>query len=239
MKIGIVTDVHSNVKALNSILELFEAHGCDEIFCCGDMIGIGPFPEETIQRIKSLANMQCVLGNHEQYLVNGIEKLYADGMDEGERLQHEWEHRLLSDDSKEYIKQLPYQLHFIREGIKIAVVHYSINKENEFTDFIPNPNLTDCEKMFSNMDADIILYGHDHRGSVVHGKNKSFINCGSLGCTDSGRGIAQAGILIIENQKTTFKKVFAEYDLQEVLRKIDSIKYPAYEEIKSIFYGVG
>ena len=66
MKIGIITDVHNNVIALNSMLAVFEEEGCDEIICCGDIIGIGPFPEETVQRIKSLPNIRCVLGNHEK-----------------------------------------------------------------------------------------------------------------------------------------------------------------------------
>ena len=35
-----------------------------------------------------------------------------------------------------------------------------------------------------------------------------------------------------------FEKVFAEYDLKGVLREIDSIKYPAYEDVKKKIYGV-
>ena len=70
MKIGIITDVHNNVIALNSMLAVFEEEGCDEIICCGDIIGIGPFPEETVQRIKSLPNIRCVLRNHEKYLIH-------------------------------------------------------------------------------------------------------------------------------------------------------------------------
>lgn len=238
MKIGIFTDVHSNVIALNSMLQLFEEKECDEIICCGDIIGIGPFPEETVQRIKSLANIKCVLGNHEQYLINGIKKHYPDGMDESEVKHHEWEHNLLSDDSKQYIKQLPYKLYLNRKKIKIAVVHYSINEKNRYINSKPDPNITDCEKMFSNINSDIILYGHDHRGSIVHGNDKIYINCGSLGCTSTCDGIAQGGILNIDSQKPTFEKVFAEYNLQKVLREIDSIKYPAYKDIKRIFYGV-
>ena len=238
MKIGVITDIHNNVIALNSILQLFEEKGCDEILCCGDIIGIGPFPEETVQRIKSLSNIKCVLGNHEKYLINGLRKPYPDGMDESEGLHHEWEHSLLSDDSKQYIKQLPYKLHLNRENFNIAVVHYSISEDNRYINFKPNPDIEDCKIMFSNIDADIILYGHDHRGSIVHGNHKTYINCGSLGCTTTNEGIAQGGILNIDHQKLTFEKVFAKYDLQSVLGEIDRIKYPAYEDIKKIFFGV-
>lgn len=238
MKIGIITDIHSNVIALNSVLKLFEDKKCDEILCCGDIIGIGPFPEETVQRIKSLTNIKCVLGNHEQYLINGIKKPYPDGMNESEAKHHEWEHNLLSDDSKYFIKQLPYRLHLNIGQIKISVVHYSINEENKYINFKPNPSISDCEKMFSNINSDIILYGHDHRGSIVFGNDKMYINCGTLGCTNTCEGIAQGGILTIDNQKPTFEKVFSEYNLQKVLSEIDCIKYPDYKDIKRIFYGV-
>lgn len=238
MKIGIITDVHNNVIALNSILQLFEEKQCDEILCCGDIIGIGPFPEETVQTIKSISNIKCVLGNHEKYLINGIKKPYPNDMDENEALHHEWEHSLLSDDSKQYIKKLPYRLQLHRGNFKIEVVHYSISEDNRYINFKPNPDIEDCKKMFSNTDADIVLYGHDHMGSIVYGKDKIYINCGSLGCTSTNEGIAQGGILTIDNEKTVFQKVFAEYDLKRVLEKIDSVKYPGYEDIKKFFYGV-
>ncbi|ERK31739.1 hypothetical protein CINTURNW_0644 [Clostridium intestinale URNW] len=69
-------------------------------------------------------------------------------------------------------------------------------------------------------------------------RNKIYINCGSLGCLSTNEGIAQGGILTIDHQKHVFQKVFAEYDLKSVLEAIDSIKYPAYEDIKKFFYGV-
>lgn len=41
MKIGIITDIHNNVVALEAILDVFKKNGCSEILCCGDIIGIG------------------------------------------------------------------------------------------------------------------------------------------------------------------------------------------------------
>ena len=42
MKIGIITDIHSNIIALNGVLNKFENLNVDKIICCGDIIGIGP-----------------------------------------------------------------------------------------------------------------------------------------------------------------------------------------------------
>lgn len=46
MKLGIITDIHSNIIALNEVLKEFEKIKIDKIICCGDIIGIGPNPEE-------------------------------------------------------------------------------------------------------------------------------------------------------------------------------------------------
>ena len=51
MKIGIITDIHSNINALNVVLNKFDKIKIDKIICCGDVIGIGPNPEETIQAL--------------------------------------------------------------------------------------------------------------------------------------------------------------------------------------------
>ena len=49
MKYGIITDIHNNVAALRAVLKRLDQMNCDRIICCGDMIGIGPNPEETVQ----------------------------------------------------------------------------------------------------------------------------------------------------------------------------------------------
>lgn len=59
-----------------------------------------------------------------------------------------------------------------------------------------------------------------------------------LGHSNANEAIVQGGILAINHGKPVFEKVFARYDLQRVLECIDSIKYPAYEDIKKFFYGV-
>ena len=53
MKIGIITDIHSNIKALNAVLDEFDKTKVDKIISCGDIIGIGPNPEETVQALIS------------------------------------------------------------------------------------------------------------------------------------------------------------------------------------------
>lgn len=63
MRIGIITDIHNNLIALECVLNEIE-RTCDRIICCGDIIGIGPFPDETVQRMMKIKNLIAVSGNH-------------------------------------------------------------------------------------------------------------------------------------------------------------------------------
>lgn len=65
MKIGIITDIHSNISALNIVLNKLKKIEVDKIICCGDIIGIGPNPEKTVQELmKNKDKLIAVRGNH-------------------------------------------------------------------------------------------------------------------------------------------------------------------------------
>lgn len=101
MKLGIITDIHNNLIALKAVLERFRQMQCDKIICCGDIIGIGPYPEETVQFIMQIPNLIAVQGNHERYLLEGMPKIYPnkEHMRYEEMKHHKWEHNLLSKKS--------------------------------------------------------------------------------------------------------------------------------------------
>lgn len=62
MKIGIISDIHSNSEALNSVLENIKE--IDEFICLGDIVGYGADPNYCIEKIKGL-NCRCIGGNHD------------------------------------------------------------------------------------------------------------------------------------------------------------------------------
>ena len=237
MKIGIFTDVHNNVRALEAILQKFEEEGCSELICCGDLNGIGPWPEETLRLASTLKNFHCVLGNHELLLERGLDPI-PEGMGEGEARQHEWEFGLLSEAEKDFILALPKTLFLEREGVKIAVLHYSMDEEGRFENYTPSPSLEDCQKMFPDTDADVICYGHDHSGAVTGNDKKLYVNCGSLGCPGTLGGIARGGILTVDSGHFSYKPTAVSYELNAVIEKINSIQYPDFEIVKKIFYGI-
>ena len=64
MKRAIISDIHSNLEALEAVLADIDQQGITEIYCLGDVIGYGPNPRECIDRVMQ-CNV-CILGNHDQ-----------------------------------------------------------------------------------------------------------------------------------------------------------------------------
>ena len=61
---AIISDIHSNLEALQAVLEDIKKQGVDEIYCLGDIVGYGPNPRECVDLV-----MKCkmvLLGNHDQ-----------------------------------------------------------------------------------------------------------------------------------------------------------------------------
>lgn len=167
MKIGIVNDIHNNLIALEAVLNKIE-NECDMIICSGDIIGIGPYPEETVQKVMQIENLIAVKGNHEKYLIEGLPNDFPneERMDIDEMYHHKWEHSKLSDSSITFLNKLPYIKTLETDGKKIAVMHYALDMKNNYVKCgcTPTPNYLD--KIFYNVNADIIIYGHEHNKNI-------------------------------------------------------------------------
>jgi diadenosine tetraphosphatase ApaH/serine/threonine PP2A family protein phosphatase len=64
MRVAVVTDIHSNLHALEAVLEALEAEAPDELWCLGDLVGYGPRPNECCAIVEERADV-CLAGNHD------------------------------------------------------------------------------------------------------------------------------------------------------------------------------
>jgi predicted phosphodiesterase len=65
MPVLVVADVHSNLEALNAVIEDARQQGeINEVWCLGDVVGYGPDPVACIELLQSL-DVLCVAGNHD------------------------------------------------------------------------------------------------------------------------------------------------------------------------------
>lgn len=69
-KILVISDIHANLIALEAVLA--DAGPVDEVWCLGDVVGYGPWPNECIERLANLPHLTAMMGNHDQALLDGI-----------------------------------------------------------------------------------------------------------------------------------------------------------------------
>jgi predicted phosphodiesterase len=64
MRVAILSDIHSNLHALEAVLVDVDAQAADEIWCLGDVVGYGPRPNECVNLMRERAAL-CLCGNHD------------------------------------------------------------------------------------------------------------------------------------------------------------------------------
>jgi len=102
-RIAVLSDVHGNLEALQSVLADVDAQGVAEILNLGDMVGYGPEPEACVQLLRG-RGVPSVLGNHE----HGLAEAQARGFFNPQaRKALDRTRELLSDDSVMYFRTLP------------------------------------------------------------------------------------------------------------------------------------
>ena len=67
MRIGIISDIHANMPALEMVMEDLGNQHVDATYCLGDLVGYAPFPNEVTARIQS-DGIPTVMGNYDDGL---------------------------------------------------------------------------------------------------------------------------------------------------------------------------
>jgi predicted phosphodiesterase len=70
MRYLIISDIHSNVIALEAVLA--DAPSDLPIWCLGDVVGYGPYPNECVELLRDL-DVACVVGNHDWAVTNKVD----------------------------------------------------------------------------------------------------------------------------------------------------------------------
>ena len=242
MKLGIISDIHGNIKALDAVLKEFEEQKIEKIICLGDLIGGAPMSEDVVQRIIEIKDrLTIVRGNREKYIIEGMPKVIHDEKMKVSKEQldrFEWLRNSLSVSTKKYIFKLPKEIYYQAEGKKIYIAHYPMKEDGNFRKHIKGAIPKENEEMFQGIDSDIYLYGHTHEEIYNKINNKIFINPGALGCPGK-TDVAPYGILIIDEKSIEYEQKYAKYDVEEVINRIKGIKFPGYNGVLKMFYGMG
>ena len=150
--VAIISDIHSNIEALDAVLKEIDRRGIREIICLGDIVGYGASPVECLERLNGILTV-CLRGNHDDAVINECE---LDHFNSIPRAAMEWTRKQLSPDDRIYLAGLPYTSRF--SG---AVLTHSDFTEPEKWKYILYED--DARSNFGVLESDIGFFGHSHR----------------------------------------------------------------------------
>jgi len=236
MRYLILSDIHSNLTALDAALEAAKGRW-EEAVCLGDVVGYGPDPNEVIDKLRALGAF-AIRGNHDK-AVSGLAD--AEEFNPVARAAALWTREQLSPENREYLEKLPTGP-VSRNGF--SMIHGAFHDEDEY---VFSPALA-VDGLLSTP-TDISFFGHTHiqggfalRGEdiqVLHptppGANlfsnfhpesgtKYLLNPGSIGQPRDGDPRAGFAIADIDSQSVEFWRVGS--DIEAVQQRMRAAKLP-------------
>jgi predicted phosphodiesterase len=106
MIVAIISDVHSNLPALEAVITDARRNAATRVVCLGDLVGHNALPRETLAMLQS-ENIPSVVGNHD---LMAIGRLEPDDCEPGARAAILWTRTVLSSDDISYLARLPSML---------------------------------------------------------------------------------------------------------------------------------
>ncbi|HYZ77904.1 MAG TPA: metallophosphoesterase family protein [Gaiellaceae bacterium] len=181
-RVAVITDIHANLPALEAALAEIERIGVDAVYCGGDLVGYGPHPNEVCALIEDRA-IPTIYGNYDYAIGRDLEDCGCAYIDKHDReigqLSVDWTLAHTNQRSKDFMRELPFDLRFELAGKQIRLVHGSPRKVNEYL-FEDKPART-FERIAALADCDVLVVGHTHKPWIHEYGGVLFVNCGSVG----------------------------------------------------------
>jgi predicted phosphodiesterase len=134
MRFAIYSDLHGNLHALEAVVADIATAKFDAVYCLGDLVGYGAFPNEVTERVRR-SGTPVVMGNYDDGV--GFERdecgcAYRDPVDQelGER-SFAWTKANVTSENKAYLRSLVNEIRFEADGKRALLVHGSPRKMNE------------------------------------------------------------------------------------------------------------
>ncbi len=235
MKILIISDLHSNICALEAIWK--QEHDSDAVYCAGDLVDYGPYPKEVLNWVQS-HDVHCVQGNHDRWLVN----CYRDGntlecMPLDERTWAYHNVSLLDERDIKYLEQLPATITFESDGVKYGITHLyqeyeeivSIHAYKEFLEKDAQTGDGTCISKF--------IFGHTHRQAVRYLSDKLlWLNPGSVSYRRNDDPDQTAHYATITDGTIALKRL--AYDIKPLRRYVNQVSLKEAEmNVAKQFFG--
>ena len=182
MRVAVISDMHGNDLAFESVEADIQRQKIDQLVCLGDAVQGGPQPAEVVGRLRRL-DCPVVMGNADAWLISGVET--ADEGFSAERLKkmeeiRNWSLSQLTEDDIEFISNFhPTVTIHLEDGLDLLCFHGS---PTSFDDIIlPTAPEEEFQKFLSPYMGQILTGGHTHAQQIRRMGDLFFFNPGSVG----------------------------------------------------------
>lgn len=232
MRIAVISDIHSNLLALEAVIHEIEQLWVDKIICLGDIVGYGPAPNECVNLIRQKAEI-CLMGNHD-WAVLGRENLAYFNTFAREAVL--WSQKHISSATEVYLRQLEFE----HKEENCTFVHSAPFEPHAWT-YVLNKN--DAQFQFDFLQTQICFVGHTHVAGIFSKRSeivnfnieesinleddaKYIINVGSVGQPRDFDPRASFGIIDTEDKFFEFRRVI--YDIESTQFTMEKVGLPQY-----------
>lgn len=227
MRIGIVSDIHGNLPALEAVLDDLKPRHLDALYCLGDLVGYAAYPNEVTERIRA-ERIPTIMGNYDDGVgfdrgecgcayTDPVEKQFGDQ-------SLEWTKAKVTAENRAYLRSLEKEIRFEVGGKSVLLVHGSPRRINEYL-FEDRP-ISSFQRLAASSHADIIVFGHTHRPYTKVVDGVLFVNAGSVGKPKDGDWRACYIILEPSNESQPVTFVRLPYDVKTVATAIRASDLP-------------
>lgn len=251
MTIGLFSDIHANLPALEAVLEDVEKREVDALYCLGDLVGYAPWSNEVVEILRA-RRIPTIAGNYDEGVGLGSDDCGCVYQTDEEKAHGAasmgFTNDIITDDNRRYIRSLPRHLRLMfqtpREPaippLHFLLVHGSPRRINEYL-FEDRPEKS-YNRMMERAEADVLCFGHTHRpfhkvlsyndaGDAV--RYRYCINTGSVGKPTDGDPRACYVLLHVDNRFNSRSPDFVQpefrrvaYDVERTARGIKESRLP-------------
>lgn len=227
-QITIFGDIHANLPALQAVFDDMAVRALSNLYCLGDLVGYGVWPNEVIAMIRE-RNIPTIKGNYDQGVGNdsddcGCAYRTPEAQALGER-SIAWSNAHTSAGNKAYLRQLATNIPLQLGDLSLLLVHGSPRRVNEYL-YEDRPEAS-LERILDAAGVDVLVCGHTHLPyHRVLGSGRHVINAGSVGKPKDNDPRACYITLTAEGHNLSVDFIRVPYDVEQAARAIEATEMP-------------
>jgi putative phosphoesterase len=224
-RLALLADVHGNGDALRAVLaDLDERGGADQLLVLGDIVLLGPDPDEVVDLLIARDSVG-VYGNVDEFLLGTDWHTFRprNEEDEADRAVCLWALERIGGEAEAWLRSLPFQRELTVSSQRLLLVHGSPRSEREAIN-VDTPD-DKVREMVVGSDADLILCGHTHESLDRTVESVRLINPGAVGIPRGEAGTARYALLSWEGEwRVEFRLV--PYDVEKTIARLLAARRP-------------